>query len=132
MASSLLEEAIENYLRKQATLVKWIQSKIYWLDSPASVGYPYVTYKTIAGDAIDPRIGENSQKNAIIQFDAWGKDKLKILKALNAIVDLIKDYTGSMDGVNVFYVNCGIVRPVHEPESGVFHFMLDTDWTYKE
>ena len=132
MASSTLEQAIEAYLRQQSSITALVQNKVYWLMADERATYPYIIYKTVTGTSTDTRIGQTSGRQALVQFDIYGKDKIKLLNIGNALITVFNQFSGSMDGLNVFISTTGIVRPVHEPEAGIFHFILEVDFDYKE
>lgn len=117
MASDYIEQAVRVRLLADSNITSIVGERIYYMEVPAIVTYPYVLIQTISDPDNNMYCGKDGS-NPRLQIDSVDENEsLTDVKALDkAIRTSMNDFSGTMDGITVYLVERGGFRELREDE----------------
>lgn len=131
-----IEQALVTYLLTQTGLKGKISSRIYAMHAPASVTFPFLTYRRISTDRL---LTHDQTYNGLstprIQFDIMAKTYQSALDVLEELRKSLQGFQGTMGGVGGVYV--GAVLPALEqhdddPDNDYYRLTIDYMVSHEE
>jgi len=98
-----IRKAIRDYLIADTSITALVATRIYWNKAPQNVIRPYVVY-FITGDPDDRlEVGKDASE-PIIEFDIISDVAATAITIDEAIRARIKEFTGTMGGLNIYRI----------------------------
>ncbi len=116
MASTMIEQALDVKLRANSAWLATLTGGLYPYSAPDGVSKPYAFYNVISDPAEADSFANTETGQARIQYDFVTATKAGKSIAL-AARKIIKDLSGSQDGIVIKISDCTMVRDIPLNES---------------
>ena len=97
-------EALTTYLLAQTGLTALIDRRFFYDELPQGTIYPAVVCLNISDVKDHTHDGQVTLERPVFQFTSYADTKLGAIAVGNQIKTALRDYTGSMSGIEVQYI----------------------------
>lgn len=123
-----MEKAVYTYLTSKSAITDLVGTRVYPHHLPQSnTVYPALTIQLIDSQHVHHLQGASGVATARVQIDCWSDMLSEVVTLAEAVRNAMQGFSGTMDGVNVHFIQLAGTRNVHEaPQDG------SDNWTYRK
>jgi hypothetical protein len=118
MPSTYIENAIRARLLADSAVAAIVSTRVYYLEAPQNVTKPYVVFFDVSDPDKNWKVGVDGSNPRFQVESIDDNTSLTNVKALDkAVRASLRDFKGSMDGINVNYIERGKAQVFRDPEN---------------
>jgi hypothetical protein len=134
MPSSTIEEALQTTIRANASVLSALGGPFMWyVSAPSGQPQPYITFFMVSPDNSARTFCHERAGEHRYQFDIWANSEIQALTVGNALVNMLRFYHGSMDGVTVDWIRpFGVIVSRDDTDDALYHGIVEIDVRFLE
>jgi len=132
VASTLIEQALYNYLLAQEAVTTVFGSRLYFVEADQDTAKPYCVFFVVSDPHAAAYFDKIHAGQARIQFSIFDSDKYVPRNGAKTIRDELQYYRGAMDEFNVERIVCSGIINGPRVRKDIYHFMFDAFVEYWE
>lgn len=124
------EEALFAILSNDAGVTAIVGDRIYPLQTPEEGQYPALSYWRVDGPREHALDGPAGLARPRMQVDAWANDFRTAKAAIEAVIEALDGYRGTVAGVSIVGILALNDHDIFEPSTRTYHVAADFEVMY--